>query len=60
MVATKTMLVISRVKVDMQKQAKITRNEDEAKITIGTSNHIREQAKITYMHKRIEEQVNQP
>jgi len=37
MAATKTMLVISRVKVDMQKQAKITRNEDEAKITIGTS-----------------------
>lgn len=40
--------------------AKITRNEDEAKITIGTSNWIREQAKITYMHKWIKEQANQP
>jgi len=60
MAATKMKLVISRVKVDMQKQAKITRNEDEAKITIGTSNQIREQAKITYMHKRIQEQANQP
>jgi hypothetical protein len=37
MATTKTMLVISRVKFDMQEQAKTTRNKDEAKITIGTS-----------------------